>query len=82
MSHSMECPPPGFSVRLPATACHEICQRCTVIFSLWVSVCVTVIKTSNVHVHNSNIVGQSIQPFQGLNNVSLALAFQADPFVS
>ena len=38
------------SIRLDAPACHEICQRCTVMISIWVSVCITVIKTFNVYV--------------------------------
>ena len=69
----------AFAIRLPAPACHKICQRCTVMISIRVFVCITVIKTFNVYVdHNSNRVSELIQ---GLNNVRW-LAFQADPVVS
>ena len=40
----------AFAIRLPAPAYHEICQRCTVMISIRVFVCITVIKTFNVYV--------------------------------
>ena len=43
----------AFAIRLPAPACHEICQRCTVMISIRVFVCIT------VKIHNSNRVSLS-----------------------
>ena len=40
----------AFAIRLPAPACHEICQCCTVMISIRVFICITVIKTFNVYV--------------------------------
>ena len=42
----------AFAIRLHALApaCHEICQGCTVMISIRVFVCITVIKTFNVYV--------------------------------